>query len=243
MGKLFNLARMSSTTTGTGSTIALDGGAVTGCLTFAQSGVSNGDVIDYAIKDGNNSEIGTATYSSTGPQLTGRTVTNSTNSNAAINLSGAAEVFISPRAQTLNDAALIKTGTLDPARWGTGTADATTFARGDSTFSPPVGSMVAKAWVRYNASGTIAASFNVSSVSRSGTGAYTVNFATAFADSNYAWVWGFNARSAVASCFTPQIMDTTPSTSSFAYAQVGTPNGTSFIQPSDFPWASLVFFR
>lgn len=100
MAKLYNLARMTSNTTGTGSTIALLS-AVSGYLTFALAGAANGDVIDYAIKDGSASEVGTATYSSTGPQLTGRTVTKSTNSNAAISLSGTAEVFISPRAETL----------------------------------------------------------------------------------------------------------------------------------------------
>lgn len=117
MAKLYNLARMTSNTTGTGSTIALTT-AVSGFLSFANAGVSNGDVIDYAIKDGANSEIGTATYSSAGPQLTGRTVTKSTNSNAAINLSGTAEAFISPRAETLNDASLLTTGSLDPSRLG-----------------------------------------------------------------------------------------------------------------------------
>lgn len=110
MAKLYNLARMTTTTTGTG-TITL-GSAVAGYLTFAQAGVANGDVVDYAIKDGNDSEIGTGTYTSSGTTLT-RTVTKSTNSNAAINLSGAAEVFITPRAETLTlgTAAYKDTGT------------------------------------------------------------------------------------------------------------------------------------
>lgn len=110
MAKLYNLARMTTTTTGTG-TITL-GSAVAGYLTFAQAGVANGDVVDYAIKDGNDSEIGTGTYTSSGTTLT-RTVTKSTNSNAAISLSGAAEVFITPRAETLTlgTAAYKNTGT------------------------------------------------------------------------------------------------------------------------------------
>lgn len=90
---------MTTATTGTG-TITL-GSAVSGYLTFALAGVQDGDVIDYAIKDGSNSEIGTGTYTSSGTTLT-RSVTKSTNSNAAISLSGTAEVFISPRAETLN---------------------------------------------------------------------------------------------------------------------------------------------
>lgn len=99
MAKLYNLARMTTTTTGTG-TITL-GSAVAGYLTFAQAGAQDGEVVDYAIKDGNDSEIGTGTYTSSGTTLT-RTVTKSTNSDSPINLSGAAEVFITPRAETLD---------------------------------------------------------------------------------------------------------------------------------------------
>lgn len=100
MAKLYNLARMTTSTTGTG-TITL-GSAVSGFLTFAQAGVQNGDVVSYGIKDGNNSEVGIGTYSSTGPTLT-RSVVNSTNSNNAINLSGSAEVFITPIATSYID--------------------------------------------------------------------------------------------------------------------------------------------
>jgi hypothetical protein len=46
---------------------------------------------------------------------------------------------------------------------------------------------VAKAWVNYNGSTqTIRASFNVGSVTRNGTGDYTVNFTTALPSVNYA---------------------------------------------------------
>jgi hypothetical protein len=51
---------------------------------------------------------------------------------------------------------------------------------------------IAKAWVNINgasgASPTIRASFNVSSVTRNGTGYYTVTFTTAMADTNYSSV-------------------------------------------------------
>lgn len=48
----------------------------------------------------------------------------------------------------------------------------------------------AKAWVNFNGTGTVAirASYNVSSITDDGTGAYTVNFTNAFADTNYAAV-------------------------------------------------------
>lgn len=94
MSKLYNLAKMTTATTGTG-TITL-GSAVSGFLSFASAGVSNGDVVSYAILDGASSEIGTGTYTSSGTTLT-RSVTNSTNSNSPINLSGSAVVYITPR--------------------------------------------------------------------------------------------------------------------------------------------------
>lgn len=48
----------------------------------------------------------------------------------------------------------------------------------------------AKAWVNFNGTGVVAirASFNVSSITDNGTGDYTVNFSTAFADANYSAV-------------------------------------------------------
>jgi hypothetical protein len=44
---------------------------------------------------------------------------------------------------------------------------------------------VAKAWVSFNASGTILKAFNVASITTRGTGQWTVNFTTALADGNY----------------------------------------------------------
>lgn len=43
----------------------------------------------------------------------------------------------------------------------------------------------AKVWVAFNSAGTIGAGYNVSSVTKNGTGDYTVNFTTAFASANY----------------------------------------------------------
>jgi hypothetical protein len=42
-----------------------------------------------------------------------------------------------------------------------------------------------RAWVNFNGSGTVAASGNVTSVTKNGTGDYTVNFTTAMPDANY----------------------------------------------------------
>jgi len=96
---LYNLARMTTSTTGTG-TITL-GSAVTGFLSFSAAGVTDGQSITYAIKDGNNSEIGRGTYTASGTTLT-RSVLRSTNSNNALNLSGSAEVFITYAAEDVD---------------------------------------------------------------------------------------------------------------------------------------------
>ena len=50
----------------------------------------------------------------------------------------------------------------------------------------------ARAWVNFNGTGTVAirASGNVSSITDNGTGDYTLNFATAMPDANYAWQGG-----------------------------------------------------
>lgn len=47
---------------------------------------------------------------------------------------------------------------------------------------------IAKAWVNFNGTGTVAirASLNVSSITDNGTGNFSVNFATALSDANYA---------------------------------------------------------
>ena len=91
MAKLFNRAKMTTATTGSG-TVTL-GSASNGFQTFAAAGVSNGDVVQYVIEENSNFEIGTGTYSSTGTSLT-RSPTESSNSDNAITLAGQATVSI-----------------------------------------------------------------------------------------------------------------------------------------------------
>jgi hypothetical protein len=98
MAVLKNRAKMSTSTTGTG-TITL-GSAEDGYQTFADAGVVNSDVVRYVIEDGSNWEIGTGTYTATGTTLS-RTVSESSNSDAAINLSGSATVFIGATAEDI----------------------------------------------------------------------------------------------------------------------------------------------
>ena len=52
--------------------------------------------------------------------------------------------------------------------------------------------LIPTAWVNFNSVSTVAIrdSENVSSISDNGTGDYTINFATAMANSNYSWSWG-----------------------------------------------------
>ena len=71
-----------------------------------------------------------------------------------------------------------------------GTAKITTLAdsAGANTSTPAaIVNGIAKAWVNFNGTGTVAirASYNVSSITDNGTGDYTVNFTTALADANY----------------------------------------------------------
>tara|TARA_R110001606_G_scaffold100109_1_gene220445 strand:+ start:844 stop:1284 length:441 start_codon:yes stop_codon:yes gene_type:complete len=101
MVKLVNRAKMSTTTTGTG-TITL-GSAVAGYQSFADAGVSDGITVRYVIEEGNNWEIGTGVYTTSGTTLA-RTVLESNNSDAAITLAGAAEVYVTATSEDFGSA-------------------------------------------------------------------------------------------------------------------------------------------
>ena len=98
MVTLVNRAKVATATTGTG-TITL-GSAESGYQTFAAAGVANADVVRYVIEDGDDWEIGTGTYTTTGTTLT-RTVSESSNADAAIVLTGSATVFIGATAEDI----------------------------------------------------------------------------------------------------------------------------------------------
>ena len=99
---------------------------------------------------------------------------------------------------------------------------------------------VAKAWVNFNGTGTVAirASFNISSITDNGTGDYTINFTTATADVNYAAI-GNSTNTTLAnagSVMLPKIYAT-----SSVRVQTGYVTNTSVIV--DEPINTLAIFR
>jgi hypothetical protein len=120
MVTLVNRAKVGTTTTGTG-TITL-GPAKVGYQTFADAGVVDTNVVRYVIEDGPNWEIGTGTYTASGTTLS-RTVTESSNSDSALNLTGFAVVFVGAVVEDL--AALAPLAS--PALTGTPTAPTAAF--------------------------------------------------------------------------------------------------------------------
>ncbi len=62
---------------------------------------------------------------------------------------------------------------------------------------------IAKAWVNFNGTGTVAinSSFNVSSITDNGTGDYTVNFTTAMPNATYCMAGSFEGGSAPGALF------------------------------------------
>jgi len=63
-------------------------------------------------------------------------------------------------------------------------------AGSNSSTPAAIANGIAKAWVAFNGTGTVAirSSYNVSSITDGGTGIYTVNFTSSLADANYSAV-------------------------------------------------------
>ena len=111
MAVLKNRAKMSTSTTGTG-TITL-GSAESGYQTFADAGVADQDFVRYIIEDtGGAFEIGVGLYTASGTTLS-RIVSESSNSDAAINLSGSATVFVGAAAEDLSRLFVLTADTTD----------------------------------------------------------------------------------------------------------------------------------
>ncbi len=96
MVKLVNRAKMTVASGGAGD-ITL-GTAVAGYQTFADAGISDTAILRYTIEDGDDWEIGTGVYTASGTTLV-RTVTESSNSNAALTCSADAIIFVTLAAE------------------------------------------------------------------------------------------------------------------------------------------------
>lgn len=95
-----NIARMTSFTTGTGTLTLAN--ASPGCLSFADAGVVNAEIVTYTIRDGTNTEVGYGTYTASGTTLSRDTVLSSTNSGNKISCSGGQMVEISIAAEDIS---------------------------------------------------------------------------------------------------------------------------------------------
>ena len=96
---------------------------------------------------------------------------------------------------------------------------------------------VAKAWVNFNGTGTVAirASFNVSSITDNGTGQYTINFTTALADANYCAIASKGGQETTSTDNIRLPITTAPTTSAI---QVQYSNGNQ-----DSAYVSVAIFR
>ena len=100
---------------------------------------------------------------------------------------------------------------------------------------------MARAWVNFNGTGTVAirGSGNVTSITDNGTGDYTVNFTTAMPDANYSMP-SSSMVSSTMSVASPYILSATPFTTTTARIEVrNTTNGANL----DGLFVCLGFFR
>lgn len=102
---------------------------------------------------------------------------------------------------------------------------------------------ICRAWVTFAggaSSATILASYNVTSVTRTGTGLYTITFTNALPDANYVMTGTGIATSSTTNTTIGRPLGGTISASSVQIS-IGV-NNTSFAL-TDLPWVSLAFFR
>lgn len=95
---LANRVKVETATVGTGPLTL--GPAVAGFQDYAAGGIVDGDTVRYTIEAGNDWEIGLGVYSATGPTMT-RSVTQSSNGGALLNLGGGSVVYLTAASEDL----------------------------------------------------------------------------------------------------------------------------------------------
>jgi len=139
----------------------------------------------------------------------------------------------------------VKTGT------GAGTTALTLDASQNLQFNSGYGSAATaygcRAWVNFNGTGTVAirASGNVSSITDNGTGDYTVNFATAMSDANYATSITVNRGNTNTTLINiSRLADELSAPTTVAVRVVtGVPDGLRALQKEDSSYVNVSIFR
>ena len=166
-----NLAREYSTTTGTSDCVLT--GAVPGCNTWENAGVTNGEVVRYGIitydtgsHRPTHSEVGVGSYNTATNTLARTAVESSTNSGSKITLTGLSEVYICP---TRKDSSILAVYYGDVTAINNSTTDQTidistewTDEHGLATVASDTITVNYNCWIRISATVTLsaAAAFN-----------------------------------------------------------------------------------
>jgi hypothetical protein len=124
---------------------------------------------------------------------------------------------------------------------GSLTIDTLVDGSGNSTSATNCIQGSAKSWVNFNgvSTATIRGSYNVSSVTRTGTGSYTINFTNAFSDANYSMTSSSAETTPTMSIASPKLAATPFTTSSASVETRNTTSGTLL----DCQFICLSFFR
>ena len=104
------------------------------------------------------------------------------------------------------------------------------------------GTGICVAWVNFNGTtspGTIRAAFNVTSVTKSGTGDYIVNFTNALTDANYATVSSSGRNGTGTGGYLSLVADKTAQTTTTCQLYTINTSGTTI----DTPYVSVACFR
>ena len=101
---------------------------------------------------------------------------------------------------------------------------------------------VAKAWVNFNGTGTVAirANYNVSSITDNGTGQYTVNFTTAMSDTNFVAICTGSGGTPTTGSNYNRTLEGSPNTTSSVRCISYAPNNTAIV---DIPCCFVAIFR